>query len=327
MRTKIVYVLVSSGNDIYIEQAYMSIWSCKYYNPDATIVLATDSATKQHLDKYIAMKGLISEFVIHEFNPDVSNFERSRFLKTSLRSIIEGDFLFVDTDTIFCDTIKEIDGIISDIAMVENLHIPTLESSPYKNTIYKRLSDFFNIKPNKDCAYYNSGVIYSKDSQVSSDFYNAWHKNWSISKFNPGGIYDQASLLKTVLEYPDYVHPLGGIYNVQISASIKYLYSGKIIHFFNVNLMKNVIHPFLDKKYYVKIKQYGDLSEDVKDDIINCKSLFFVPTCVVGPENAAYWNSSACIALNNIQNYKIIAHITNAILRVTNKVINIFSHK
>ena len=45
MKTKIVYVLVSSPKDLYLEMAYVSMCSVKHHNPDATIVLVVDSAT------------------------------------------------------------------------------------------------------------------------------------------------------------------------------------------------------------------------------------------------------------------------------------------
>ena len=322
MRTKIVYVLISSGNDIYIEQAYMSMWSCRYYNPEANIVLVTDSDTMPHLEKYPEMKTLISEFSIHEFKPEISNFERSRFLKTSLRPIVEGDFLFVDTDTIFCDSVKEIDSETADIAMVENMHDSSLLVSPYRKRVGRRFYNLYGTKLNEDSTYYNSGVVYSKDSQLSRAFYIDWHMNWLNSKNKPQGMFDQPALMKTLLTHPNYIRPLNGIYNVQISASIEYLYSGKIIHFFNVNLKKNTIHPFLDRSYYIRIKQYEDLFDEVKLDITNCKNLFVSPTCIVGPENAAFWNSSSCIALKNIQNYKILATPINTFLKVTNKVLS-----
>ena len=39
MKTKIVYVLVSTDKDFYLEQAYVSMYSAKYHMPDAHIAL------------------------------------------------------------------------------------------------------------------------------------------------------------------------------------------------------------------------------------------------------------------------------------------------
>jgi hypothetical protein len=37
MKTKIIYVLVSNENDCYLEQALVSIYSLRLYNPDANV--------------------------------------------------------------------------------------------------------------------------------------------------------------------------------------------------------------------------------------------------------------------------------------------------
>lgn len=39
MKTKIIYVLVSNENDCYLEQALVSIYSLRLYNPDANLLL------------------------------------------------------------------------------------------------------------------------------------------------------------------------------------------------------------------------------------------------------------------------------------------------
>ena len=47
MRTKLLYVLVSSKDDIYLEQAYVSMYSAKFYMPDCHIVLLTDNISNE----------------------------------------------------------------------------------------------------------------------------------------------------------------------------------------------------------------------------------------------------------------------------------------
>ena len=45
MKTKIIYVLVSNENDCYLEQALVSIYSLRLYNPDANLLLLVDEET------------------------------------------------------------------------------------------------------------------------------------------------------------------------------------------------------------------------------------------------------------------------------------------
>ena len=49
MKTKIIYVLVSNENDCYLEQALVSIYSLRLYNPDANLLLLVDEETSRTL--------------------------------------------------------------------------------------------------------------------------------------------------------------------------------------------------------------------------------------------------------------------------------------
>ena len=46
MKTKILYVLVSSEADVYLEQALVSAYSARRHNPDAVLTLLSVSRKK-----------------------------------------------------------------------------------------------------------------------------------------------------------------------------------------------------------------------------------------------------------------------------------------
>ena len=50
MKTKLLYVLVSSPEDNYLEMAHISITSAKYYMPDCHVVLLVDDQTDRLMD-------------------------------------------------------------------------------------------------------------------------------------------------------------------------------------------------------------------------------------------------------------------------------------
>ena len=47
MKTKMVYVLVSNDKDYYLEQAYVSMFSLKKYNPKAQIYVVADQEDRK----------------------------------------------------------------------------------------------------------------------------------------------------------------------------------------------------------------------------------------------------------------------------------------
>ena len=100
MKTKIVYVVISTDNDIYLEQAWISAYSVKYYNPTAFITFVTDEDTYKGIvssDRKNILQ-IVDEIIPIPLEKGLSNMKRSRWIKTNLRNLIKGDFLFIDTD-------------------------------------------------------------------------------------------------------------------------------------------------------------------------------------------------------------------------------------
>lgn len=50
MKTKIVYDVVCSVNDLYYEQLLASVWTLKHYNPMSYVVLLTDEASSKAIE-------------------------------------------------------------------------------------------------------------------------------------------------------------------------------------------------------------------------------------------------------------------------------------
>ena len=105
---KYVYVLTSNETDFYAEQAVVSIYSLKKFNSGCFVVLVVDSSTNENLiNGRELVKNLVDEVIVIDIPPLFSNHQKSRFLKTSLRDIISGDFIFIDTDTIILGSLDE----------------------------------------------------------------------------------------------------------------------------------------------------------------------------------------------------------------------------
>lgn len=114
MRTKIVYALISDGNGLFFEKAFISAWSVRHYNPNVYITVVLDNKTRKVLDPeaYRNFSKLINEEIVVSFTDNSTNMEKSRWLKTKLRELVKGDFLFLDVDTIVCSDLADIDNSI-----------------------------------------------------------------------------------------------------------------------------------------------------------------------------------------------------------------------
>ena len=293
MKTKFVYVVVSSLEDIYLEQAWVSIWSLKHYTPDAYTEVVADKETVQTFDDASRkhFKELVSNIISVDFESNVSNKERSRWLKTRLRQIVSGDYLFIDSDTIITDSLADIEHFDIELGMVYDLHT---RSSARPEIIKRWVQDIFDYHFKKDdFSYFNSGVIYAKDINAVYDFYERWHLNWLHSK-NNSIYYDQPSLNKVNDEMGGVITPLSGEYNCQISYTIKYLFKAKILHFAMAPIFGMSVSPFTpfqQKSFYEGIKASGGIDEDTQLMILNCKSAFDVPSMPMSKEDFMFLSS------------------------------------
>ena len=104
MKTKLVYAVVSGEKDPYLSQAFVAVYSGRRYNPNAEILLVVDQDTNDVLEMSLPnIKKYLDKVIVVNTPSDMSKMHRSRFLKTTLRKNIDGDFLYIDTDTVVCE--------------------------------------------------------------------------------------------------------------------------------------------------------------------------------------------------------------------------------
>lgn len=275
MKTIIVFSVVSGENDIYLSQAMTAAFSCRYYNPESTILLVVDEGTALLIEQKLSnIKKYINEIVIVETPQDYSKKLRSRYLKTTLRQAITGDFLFIDTDTIITESLESIDSTDADIAAVLDRHISVKEHRT-KRKIEQDISSVDLILPDLHDKYFNSGVMFVRDTPISHKLFEKWHLYWNLSLELGSGI-DQPALAKANKECGYPIVELSGIWNCQLCDNfVNYLHDAKILHYFASN--NNSPYLLYSKRIFDEILIKGEISEELKYIIANTPKSYFVP--------------------------------------------------
>lgn len=318
MNTQIVYVLVSNEKDYYTEQFFISSYSARLYNPEAHIVLLTDDKTEKYLKNKCANSLVyINELVTVEYPEDFDKKTRSRYLKTSVRDHISGDYLFVDTDTIICDDISAIDEIKSQIAAVYDMHVPLSHHTSFKEIQFKASLIGYEIKNNDE--YFNSGIMYVKDTEQTRSFYKKWHENY-IFATSRGVTTDQQAMLKTNAEF-EIVKELPGIWNCQIINNLEYLENAKIVHYYCSGVNKSNKQPPY-KMMNIGVcenvrKSNFEIDEELHNDLVHPKSLFTSPIAIISGEDIMIKESLQYYLLTQLyyNHSKLFAIIEKAIAR------------
>lgn len=278
MKTKFVYVLVSSSEDCYYEQTLCSVYSLKLHNPQAGVYLVVDELTASNLTgKRAAICDYIKEIIKIKVPDEFNQMQRSRYLKTNLRKFIDGDMLFVDSDTLIVSSLEEVDHFDFEIGAVADAHV-NIKDYKSKDKIYKwaKIGDW-DVDENKP--YLNSGVIYVKDSVITRDFYEKWYHYW-YKNYKKGLYKDQSSLAKTNVIMGYLIKEMSGFWNCQfIEGGLKYLSGAKIIHYYSSR--GNLPYYFSRKDFYHDLKDSGKLPEQLKKYIENPFTAFSSDSSIV----------------------------------------------
>lgn len=293
MKTKIVYVVASLDADIYMEQAIVSAWSACHYNPDSRIEMVCDQDTYATLDSGIRAqyKSLFDQIHVREFQPEQSMMERSRWLKTTLREIIEGDFLYLDTDTVVCADLSSVNDFDFELGMVLDQNCE-FNNFLYRDAVIKRTKRLYDVDISNELNYFNSGVAYVKDTFRSHEFYRSWHELWKSKRYESEGLKDQSALAATNIKHNHLITEMTGGLNCQVMSSIQYMHTAKVMHFFNTLFTAKgpSLSPFYGKSLFLEVKEKG-ITEDIAYKILHCKSLFSSPSMPVPYEGAKLWAS------------------------------------
>ncbi len=232
MSMKYLYVCVSSNEDSYLEQAFASIVTLKAKVPDAFVSLLVDRDTEKSLvEGRERIKDIIDEFVAIEFAVDISKKVRSRLLKTNMRNLIDGDFLFIDTDTFIFQDLTAIEKLPASFAGVQDKHCPLSKNDQVHTLSLSLKLVFSNFNAVNEETFINSGVLLVRDTRANRDFFKDWNREYE--KWERKGItQDMPSLAFVNYNHSYCIAELEGPWNCQLESGAAYFRSAKIFHYY-----------------------------------------------------------------------------------------------
>lgn len=301
MKTQIVYVVVSSDEDMFLEELWASVFSLRLFHPEATVKVLADAPTVQRIHARPALDRMITDVMSVPVPEEMSAFARSRVIKTTIRNVIDGAYLYIDTDTIITHSLEEIDAVGYDIAAVPDAHQP-FRLDYYRASKIARLKDSFNLDISDAEYFFNGGVLYVADNELTRRFYQRWYENWRSYLIDYVRRADQPPLVKTDKEFGYVIRPLADVFNCQLSLSVRFLHDAYIVHFIHMDFISDHSYsPFMSGAIYREIKAANAITPHVEELIRHCKSSFETPSIVVGKSQIGLLFSATGQALSIIR--------------------------
>ena len=304
LKFKIVYVLVSHLKDTYAEQCYLSIYSLRKVHPVSSVTIVMDNDTHQELSGVRKeLLEMADDVVVVDFEDDVTPMVRSRVLKTTLRQRIEGDFMFLDCDTVCVKPLYELNSILSScgggIYAVQDCHVPVHGMSPGNIAYHTANANKIGYDIEKeDEHFFNSGMQLVTDSKESHQFYEKWNDNYLRWLQQACVRTDQATMSLTNGQMGHVIKRLPVKFNFQISATIYKLKSACIIHYFATGCPENGgIFPL----------QNQSLLRELRDDPEKVKRI--TDKCMENPINSLDYFKLMCGYVEYNQRLRKMAHV------------------
>jgi hypothetical protein len=222
----VCYVLVCEGWDRHAQMMWLSATSLKLHEPEASITLVTDPLTRQTLEQSAGqLLRLVDRVVVVE--SDIADPRlRAFYLKTALRRHVEGDFLYLDGDTLVVKPIGDVLDTRGDVAAALDFNhdgpwFPPQLRQPYETLGWPYPLEF----------YFNSGVMLMRDVPEVRSFSEEWTRRWHllVDQGMPG---DQEAFVTALYASPVRWCRLPATFN-SITVKRNYRFrDARILHFF-----------------------------------------------------------------------------------------------
>lgn len=184
---KCVYCLSGGAAHAVVAMMRLSIATVRLTNPDSFVEVLVD---RESLDDLESAGSRLLDEVDHAHACSVPSGPaalRSRHLKTRMRSVVEGAFLFLDADTIVRKPLRPQWGGTTDVAASPNYCRDTLQDQLGADEAAHMAVMGWPAPP----SFVNSGVIYFADSPRAHAVGRMWHENWNASVLRTGRLIDQ----------------------------------------------------------------------------------------------------------------------------------------
>lgn len=229
MSLHLVYVL--AGSDLYADMVYISATLARAVQPGVRITTLTNATSTPSSPSRLRALGACDDVVAIPI-PEWAA-EASRYLKTTMRRHLDGEFLFIDADTVPLREFGDVARFGGDIAAaLDRCSKHAMGASPWTRPLYTRLGWPFPPK-----RYYNSGIIYFHDTARARRLAEDWHHRWRQS-CGVGVVNDQPAFNAAIDADPLGIPELPLPYNAMIEASPYYARGARILHFFAHMTMK-----------------------------------------------------------------------------------------
>ena len=229
---KYAYVVCSTVDGHFAEMAAISAASLQRTNPGARIIVVTDRETLATGTPGLAAMRSLGATILVSDAVQPSIIERSRYIKVKLRSLVDGDYVYLDSDTLILKDISAVWNMDAEIAGAEDLDPngrPYLMSEDHRHA-YKAMG-WEALTQN----HVNTGVLLIRDTVPVRTMMDQFYRDWLEYRRVTGKVNDQPTFNHTLRASEVRFRALPSAYNAQLVYDPRIATGAKVVHVFSGN--------------------------------------------------------------------------------------------
>jgi hypothetical protein len=171
----ICFVLAAKDLGLYTDMAAVAALAVRRLHRQARIILVIDEPTAHAIDHgNHALAKIVTEIVVQPTGIDVPSVS-SRYLRTVLRQLVKGDYLYLDTDAIAVRPLDRGWPRGTDLAMARDRNQRGITPLALPDIEQLRVKLGWKFRMDR---YLNAGVLFVRDTPAAHAFYAEWHGRW-----------------------------------------------------------------------------------------------------------------------------------------------------
>lgn len=195
MPNQIVFVLTSSGLDMFARMQTIALQTVRFHMRSANVLLLVDGESHDEISKNVpSFFDLFDETKKVDTPPGNGKF-RNRWVKTCMRKQVDGDFLYLDADLVVRGDLAPVWDAAGEFAGVRNGNVSSAVFSNFERQRYSELDWRLPLHGS-----INGGVLFWRDSKATHDLSDAYRKRWLENKEKTGRVDDQQALNRAICD-------------------------------------------------------------------------------------------------------------------------------
>lgn len=243
--SQVCFVLAADAWNPYVAMCCVAAATVRRWHADCRILLLCDERTATRLAPHRhRLAGYFDEIVAVPVPLDDS-VERSRYLKTTMRRWLRGDFVYLDVDTLTLGSLAPLFRRSSWLGLTLERNAPEtdIRAFPRVLALYEQLG--WHLRPRR---YFNGGMMWVRDDDRAAELFARWHERWQITRA-AGCSADQPSLNMAVCELEADVDVLPAEWNAMVLFSPSRWRGCRVAHFFASNHFPSTILGHLVERF------------------------------------------------------------------------------